>query len=78
MPQALLALLQGVSAVLVRQLAAGGPAVRPQDTAISTAKGTRSGLRVIADATHEQGRENRRNGERGGDGLHGVVSFVGC
>jgi hypothetical protein len=48
----LLALLQGISAVLVRQLAAGGPPVRPQDTALSTAQGTRSGLRVIAEAPY--------------------------
>ena len=48
----ILALLQAVSAVLVRRLAAGSPAVHVEEALSAAAQGTRSGLRVIAEAPY--------------------------
>ena len=48
----ILALLQAVSAVLVRRLAEGSPIPHVHETMATAAQGTRSGLRVIAEAPY--------------------------
>ena len=48
----ILALLQGCSAVLVRRLAEGSPIPHVHETTAASAHGTRSGLRVIAQAPY--------------------------
>ena len=48
----ILALLQAVSAVLVRRLAEGSPAVHVEDPLATAPEVTRSGLRVIAEAPY--------------------------